>query len=53
MRKLLILPLFLLLLSCGGKRVASEAPGTDLNERPGSKRADASLEMGEQENMSG
>jgi len=32
MRKLLILPLFLLLLSCGGKRVASEAPGTDLNE---------------------
>src|SRR6266566_6842781 len=32
MRKFLILPLFLLLLSCGGKRVASEAPGTDLNE---------------------
>src|SRR5437867_6163693 len=32
MRKLLILPLFLLLLSCGGKRVASEAPGTELNE---------------------
>jgi outer membrane protein assembly factor BamD len=32
MRKFLILPLFLLLLSCGGKKVATEAPGSDLDE---------------------
>jgi outer membrane protein assembly factor BamD len=32
MRKFLILPLFLLLLSCGGRNVASDAPGSDLDE---------------------
>src|SRR2546426_8325675 len=32
MRKLLILPLFCLLLSCGGKNVATDAPGNNLDE---------------------
>src|SRR5881397_3686293 len=32
MRKLLILPLLLLLLGCGGKRVASDAPASNLDE---------------------
>jgi len=32
MRKLLVLPLFLLLLSCGGKKAASDAPGSNLDE---------------------
>src|SRR5712691_7799213 len=32
MKKLLILPLFCLLLSCGGKKVATDAPGNNLDE---------------------
>src|SRR5215831_1919353 len=32
MRKFLILPLFCLLLSCGGKKAATEAPGNNLDE---------------------